>query len=126
MSVRGALSAPLVLVGAMGALDSQIPAGARRVVDLLVPLGWRVRVTYALAVTLPEAGRDAERRESIAVRFTQGPRDAVTAHGYAIWINGRFSSALVIDDRGFRPVNVTALVVYLTGGKAAGAKAASS
>jgi hypothetical protein len=92
---------PAPEVGARVAAVLEIPAGARRVARVAEGAGWAVVATYARG-TLP--GRTPRVIDSLALRMRRGARRAA-----AVWHDGRFDTAVLLGERGYRRCNATQL-----------------
>jgi hypothetical protein len=79
----------------------EIPTGARRVLRVAESAGWRVVATYARG-TVPM--RRPHVVDSLALRMRAGPSRAV-----AIWLDGRFDTAVMFGDRPPRTCGATQL-----------------
>lgn len=98
-NARAPAPEPIVLVPARAPADSEVPASARALVNVVRGQdGWCARATYALA-ELPahtrvlasgqERAIEAEMVETLVVRL----RAPDGMRGYACWTNGKFDSA---------------------------------
>ncbi len=109
---------PIVLVPARSPADSEVPASARALINVVRGQdGWSARATYALA-ELPahtrvlasgqERATEADLVASLVVRL----RAPDGMRGYAAWINGKFDTAWLGCER----LGARALTARVRGG----------